>query len=93
MRVHSQSLSHARNRICADQRVLCVGEMRTKPGQKAGAAQSIIESALINAAMLDGFELLNIKGTKTPVHHITSTGNREARRWLKGNHLAVEQRS
>jgi len=48
------------------QRVLCVGELLTRPGQKASTALGIIESALINAAMADCFELLNIKGTKTP---------------------------
>ncbi|MBX3628024.1 MAG: GIY-YIG nuclease family protein [Rhizobacter sp.] len=63
-------------------RVLYVAEFLGKGGQDAMKAVSVVESAFISAAMVEGFELINVQGTKTLAHTITSTGNREARSWL-----------
>jgi len=66
-------------------RVLYVAEFICKTGQNLDKAIAVIESALISAAMVEGFELINKQGTKTLAHTISSTGNREARSWLPEN--------
>ena len=75
----------------AGSRTLHVAEFIAKKGQDSRKAINIIESALISAALVEGYELINIKGTKTPVHTITSTGNREARRWLPENTIKLRR--
>lgn len=75
----------------AGYRTLHVGEFVPKGGQGAEKAIRIIESALIRAALAEGYDILNIKGTQTLVHTISSRGNREARRWLRSGTLKVER--
>ena len=75
----------------AGYRTLHVAEFIAKKGQDSGKAIRIIESALISAALVEGNELINIKGTKTLAHTITSTGNREARRWLPENTIRLRR--
>jgi hypothetical protein len=60
------------------QKVVVTGELRTKSGQNADKALVIVETALIKHAMAEGHDLLNVAGTKTPVHTINSSGNQEA---------------
>ena len=72
-------------------RTLHVGEFVAKGGQVAEKAVRIIESALIRAALAEGYDIFNVKGTKTLVHTISSRGNREARRWLRSSTLKVER--
>jgi len=72
-------------------RVLYVAEFIGKGGQGADKAISVIEAAFISAAMVEGFELINVKGTKTLAHTISSTGNREARSWLPGNVIRLRR--
>jgi hypothetical protein len=72
-------------------RTLYVGEFQPRPAQKSTSALKIIEAALISAAMVEGFELLNVSGTKTLAHSITSTGNREARTWLPENIIKLRR--
>ncbi len=62
-------------------RVLYVAEFISKGGQRADKAIAIIESAFVGAALAENFELINVKGTKTPSHYITSSGNMAARSW------------
>lgn len=57
-------------------RVLAYGEVKLKPGQRQDKVLKILEASLIEHALTRGSELLNKQGTKTPVHHILSNGNR-----------------
>ena len=66
-------------------RMLLVGEFQARQGQQVDRALALIESALIRYALAEGYELLNLKGTKTRVHTIASAGNRVARSWLRRN--------
>lgn len=82
-----RAIEHAPN----GSRLLYVAEFVSKGGQSATKAIAIIESAFISAAMVEGFELINIKGTKTLAHTITSSGNREARSWLPENIIRLRR--
>ena len=72
-------------------RRLYAGEFIGKGGQSVAKAISVVESALISTAMVEGFELINVQGTKTLAHSITSTGNREARSWLPENVIRLRR--
>lgn len=63
-------------------RRLYLGEVVKRPKQNPNEAIKTIESALISTAMVEGYDLLNVSGTKTLAHTITSSGSREARAWL-----------
>lgn len=78
-------------RASSGQRILYVAEFLGKGGQSAAKAISVIESAFISAAMVEGFELINVQGTKRLAHTITSTGNREARSWLPENVIRLRK--
>jgi hypothetical protein len=60
-------------------KVLVVGELTCKSGQGADKCIGIIEKALIEHALAQGYELINQKGTKTPYHEIEFAGNLAAR--------------
>lgn len=72
-------------------RVVQVGEWRAKPGQQAKRVLPIIESALIKYALAEGFELVNVHGTKTPVHELSMTGNRAGTRLFR-TYMKIEHR-
>ena len=72
-------------------RTLHIGLLVAKKAQKFSKAIAVIESALISTALVEGFELINIKGTKTLVHTIASSGNREARSWLPDNTIRLRR--
>jgi predicted GIY-YIG superfamily endonuclease len=61
------------------EKVLIVGELITKTGQKIDKSLRIIENALIEHALAEGYELVNKSGTKTPVHFISYFGFKEAK--------------
>ena len=61
---------------------LAVGELNRKPGQETKKALSIIERALIEYAVAQEFEIVNVMGTKRSRHSITSSGRRQPRGWL-----------
>jgi hypothetical protein len=65
-------------------RVLIVGVLKLKPGQKPEKAIRIIESVLIEHSLAQGFDILNIKGAKTPAHSILFTGNRKGKKFTGG---------
>src|SRR2546425_12816561 len=71
-------------------RVLLVGELLTRPGQRTASVLRLAEAALIRAAWVEGLELLNIQGTRTPVHTLTSSGNRDARSWLPSSKMTMQ---
>ena len=75
-------LMNGLRRAPAGYRTLCVAELLTRPGQQVDHALNVVESALINAALADGYELLNVQGTNSLVHTISSRGNRDATRWF-----------
>lgn len=62
-------------------RVLYVGVLRDHQGMPADKAIEVAERALISAAIVEGYKLLNQQGTKTPVYTIEASGNAKARRW------------
>jgi hypothetical protein len=70
-------------------RTLLIGKFIAKPGQKSAAALRLIETVLIRAAMVEGYEILNIKGVMTPVHTLAMRGNRHARGWLPVSKISV----
>ena len=55
-------------------KVLIVGELIGKPGQDKKKCIAIVEKALIEHALSEGYDLLNVQGTKTPVHGISFSG-------------------
>jgi hypothetical protein len=71
-------------------RVLLVGELLTRPGQRISSVLRLAEAALIRAAWVQGLELLHIQGTRTPVHTLTSSGNRNARSWLPHSRMTMQ---
>jgi hypothetical protein len=75
----------------AGYRTLHVARFIARPSQYAPRMIKTIEAALISTALVEGFELLNISGTKTLIHTITSSGNREARRWLPENTIGLRR--
>ena len=56
------------------EKVLVVGEFIPKPGQSTESSLQIIERALIEHALAEGYELLNKAGTKTPTHNVEYSG-------------------
>lgn len=61
-------------------KVLVVGELKCKPGQGPSKCIGIIEKALIEHALAEGYELINQKGTKTPYDKIVFTGNQTVKK-------------
>ena len=72
-------------------RLLFVAEFIPKPGQSTKKALSVIESALISTALVEGFELINVHGKKKEAHSIASRGNLEARSWLPENVIRLRR--
>ncbi|HMG48412.1 MAG TPA: hypothetical protein VK614_13245 [Allosphingosinicella sp.] len=55
--------------------VICC-EPKAKPGQKMPRILTVLENALIDYAMAEGYELKQKQGTKRPNHQIKFSGNR-----------------
>jgi hypothetical protein len=55
-------------------RVVSVGRFLPKPGQNTKSCLRIIERALIRHFLLDGHDLVNVKGTSLTQHEITCAG-------------------
>jgi len=72
-------------------RLLFVAEFVAKGGQNAKKSISVIESALISTALVEGCELINVQGKKTLAHSIASSGNRKARSWLPENVIRLRR--
>ncbi len=70
---------------------LAVGKLIRKPGQEPKKALNIVERALIEYALAQEFEIVNVMGTKRSRHSITSLGRRQPRRWLPKT-VSVEKR-
>ena len=59
-------------------RVILLGVVASLKGKFTERTLKIAEQAYIENALTEGFELLNDKGTKTPVHKIESTGKKSS---------------
>lgn len=58
-------------------RILIIGELQRKPGQVIQKVIRIVESALIEHSLIQGFDVLNKQGKNRPTHSIYFSGNRE----------------
>ncbi|HUO44801.1 MAG TPA: GIY-YIG nuclease family protein [Burkholderiales bacterium] len=74
----------------AGYRVLLLAPILSRPGQQIARILELVESALIRTALVEGYELLNVQGTRTPVHKITFSGNRGARSWLPSRQVLLQ---
>lgn len=61
---------------------LIYAEVIRKPGQNISQVLNIVEKALIEHALAEGHDIVNVQGTKRPRHRVTSTGSRSGRAWL-----------
>lgn len=57
-------------------RSILISEFHSKPGQQKDKALNLLEQTFIEHSLGQGYELLNIQGTKTPVDTIKSSGKR-----------------
>ena len=55
-------------------RVFIPGKFMPKPGQSTKKCIALVERALIDHALAEGYELLNVQGAKTPTHRIRLSG-------------------
>jgi hypothetical protein len=60
-------------------RIILIGQLLLRPGQRAEQVLDIVEQALIEHFMAEGFELLNRLGTRIPKHSIQFGGHRLSR--------------
>lgn len=72
-------------------RFLAVGQITSKPGLSMKSALNVAERILIEHALAEGHEILNVQGTKRPTHTLSSWGAREAKQWLP-RRLSAEKR-
>ena len=72
-------------------RVFIPGEFKPKPGQNTKKCIAVVERALISHALAEGYELLNVQGTKTPTHTISLSGYLGARN-ITGKNLGFKAR-
>ena len=73
-------------------RVLVLGELLGRSGQRLNATLNLVERSLIEYATFEGFELLNQQGTKPRLHSISFSGSRIARSWLLSELTVVKAR-
>jgi hypothetical protein len=73
-------------------RVVLIGEWNAKKGQQRARVLPVLEAALIKYALAEGHDIVNDKGTKTPVHTIAMTGNRMACKKLFRSQMKSERK-
>ena len=71
------------------ERVLVPGQFTPKPGQSTKTCIGLIERALIDHALAEGYELLNVHGTRTATHSVQFSGYLGARN-LTGQKLSFK---
>lgn len=76
-----QLMTQIKNMPLTGPRVLYVGVLVNSKGMAKENAIEVTERALISAAIVEGYELFNLQGTKTPVYTIEGAGRMDARRW------------
>ena len=60
-------------------RIILIGQVFLRPGQQPEPVLDIVEQALIEHFMAEGYELLNRLGTRIPKHSIEFGGHRSSR--------------
>jgi hypothetical protein len=74
-------------------RTVPMGPLRwRKPGQQVTKVLNAVEHSLIEYALAEGHEILNIQGTKRREHQITSSGSRESRSWFPKQMFVAKRR-
>ena len=63
-------------------RFVWFAEIKSKSGQKVSTTINIVEKGLIESAISDEIEIINVQGTVQRHHTVTSVGNLESRRWM-----------
>lgn len=63
----------------AGKRVLLVGKLITKPGQRTAKALTLAERALIRYFLSEGHDLVNKQGTRLRRHELVSSGKHPKR--------------
>jgi hypothetical protein len=61
-------------------RILLIGELDCNGKQDPEKILDVLEPTLIEHFLSEGFELLNVQGTKRPVHEINFSGNQTTRK-------------
>ena len=61
--------------------MLIIREYQSRLGQVSEQVIGIVEKVLIERALMEGYELLNKAGTKTPTHGVRFSGFREAKKF------------
>jgi len=69
-------------------RILLHGYISGRPGQRVERALNVAERSLIDRALTDGYELVNVQGTKRKLDELICSGNRGATQ-LFGKRLLV----
>jgi hypothetical protein len=83
-----QAIKQRRN----GQRVVLIGEWQARRGQQRDRVLPLIDAALIKHALAEGHDLVNDRGTKTPVHTIAMGGNRLACKRLFRSIIKTERK-
>lgn len=78
--LNNLKLMVAIQRAASGDRILLIGQPKLLQGQRAMKVLRVLENSLIDHALSEGHELLNIQGTKTKVHYIENKGNRDSRK-------------
>jgi hypothetical protein len=73
-------------------RVFIPGKFTPKPGQNIKKCIALVERALIVHALAEGYELLNVQGTKTPTHRVSISGYLGARN-ITGKKLSLKAKN
>ena len=72
------------------ERVVLVGKWIARPGQQEARVLEIVERALIKKALALGFDIVNVHGTRTPVHNLSMSGAHVAVARLFGRDVKIE---
>lgn len=67
-------MQHLRN-AKSGKRIIIIGQLVTKPGQRLGRSLVLAERALIRYFLSEGHDLVNKMGTRIRRHEIQSTGH------------------
>lgn len=88
--LNTVKLMNAVQKFPSGARVLVIGVFQRKHGQAVDKCIRLVEKAVIEQALANGFELFNQKGTKTPYHEINFTGNTDAKLFT-GNQIYLKK--
>jgi len=79
--LNSTKMMRSIQKSLSGEKVLIIGEYTPKSGQDLDKSIKIIEKTLIEHALAEGYELINISGTKTKVHQICFKGFQGAKKF------------